>query len=111
MRRVLQDAEVLHGDSLEVRVGRHPLENLGLGVGFHGLAVLPDVRSAIGVRLGVCQPLLRDEAWHGSDGGGHRFGYLAVVLLAGALEAKGDDLDLHSAYPSFSVVSRPSPQL
>src|SRR5918998_1606350 len=93
-----------------MRVGRHALENVRLGVGFHGLAVLPDVRPAIGVRLGVRQPRLRDEAWHGGDGGGHRFGHLGVVLLADALEAKGDDLDVHSAYSSFSVVSVPSPK-
>jgi hypothetical protein len=69
-RWAFRDVELPDSEVLEVRVSSHLLENVCLGVAFHGLAVLPEVDATVGVGLRVGQPGLGDEARQLGEGGG-----------------------------------------
>src|SRR5215208_918906 len=101
-RRVVQEGEVPHDNTLKVRVRQHPVIEIRLGIVFHRLTIPPNVHPTVGIRLGVRQPSLRDETGQVGESGSDSLAVPAVIFLGYVLKAEVDDLDVHDPPSSRS---------
>ena len=64
--------------------------------------ILPDVDAAVRASLGVLQPDLADQAWHGGECRSDLIAETRVLRFVYALESEGHDQNMHGILVRFT---------